>query len=65
VDPENEMLVMGIVASGVLVVNAPTPLQVVWLLALTGVLIVMGRRPGLDSPGGGGLRQPRPPTRAI
>ncbi len=68
-DPDNEMLVLGIVASGVLVVNGPTPLQVVWLIALIGALIVMRRLPGigLENPGGGGggLRQPRPPTRAV
>jgi MYXO-CTERM domain-containing protein len=62
---EQEMLTIGVVASGVLVVNAATPLQVIWLLVLGGVLIAFARRRRVDDfdggdTGGGGLR--RPPT---
>ena len=70
---EQEMLTVGVVASGVLMVNAATQLQVIWLLVLAGALIAFGRRRGVDDlgggntgGGGGGLRRPppgpRPPT---
>ncbi|MCD2197344.1 hypothetical protein LQ327_28620 [Actinomycetospora endophytica] len=62
-DLVDELPELAIVASGVFVVAAPTPLQVVWLIALAVVVIARRRLRGLglgDGPqgggGGGGLR---------
>ncbi len=42
-EPEQESLTFVVVATGVLVLNAPTALQVIWLLALAGFLVAAGR----------------------
>lgn len=71
--PIDETPELVIVASGVLVVDAPTPLQVIWLVALAAALIVVRRLRDFGSGGGGGprggggggLRLPRPPTRMV
>ena len=66
------MVALAVVGTGVLVVNASTPLQVMWLVVLAAVLVglryLRGHRPGDPPDGGGsggGLRRPpgpRPPT---
>ncbi len=45
-EPEHESLTFVVVATGVLVLNAPTPLQVIWLLALTAAVVALGRLRG-------------------
>jgi hypothetical protein len=53
VEPEQESLTYAVVATGVLVLVAPTALQVMWLLVLAGVLVALTQRRnrGLDGPG--------------
>jgi membrane protein implicated in regulation of membrane protease activity len=52
-EPEQESLTFAVVATGVLVLVAPTPLQVLWLLVLAGLLVMLTQRRGrgLDGPG--------------
>jgi hypothetical protein len=68
VEPEQESLTYAVVATGVLVLVAPTAVQVMWLLVLVGALIAITqrRRRGLEGPGdrgadGGGRPRERQP----
>jgi hypothetical protein len=56
VEPEQESLTFVVVATGVLVLVAPTALQVIWLVVLVGALVTITQRRGrgLDGPGGRG-----------
>lgn len=65
-EPEQESLTFAVVATGVLVLVAPTALQVMWLLVLVGALVALTQRRGrgLDGPGdrgadGGGRSRER------
>ena len=67
-EPEQESLTFVVVATGVLVLVAPTALQVMWLLVLVGALVAVTRRRGrgVDGPedrgaGGGGRPKERQP----
>jgi hypothetical protein len=53
VEPEQESLTFVVVATGVLVLVAPTALQVMWLLVLVGALVAITQRRarGVDGPG--------------
>ncbi len=68
VEPEQESLTFAVMATGVLVLIAPTALQVMWLLVLAGALVAITQRRarGLDGPGdhgaaGGGRSRERQP----
>ena len=52
-EPEQESLTFAVLATGVLVLVAPTALQVMWLLVLVGSLVVLTQRRGrgLGGPG--------------
>lgn len=63
---DQEMGVLILVATGVVVVNAPTALQVLWLIGV-GLAVALTRVRGRGLPGsegdGGGGRGPRPGPR--
>ncbi|MDT7744297.1 MAG: hypothetical protein QOE59_3375 [Actinomycetota bacterium] len=68
VEPEQESLTFAVVATGVLVLVAPTTLQVMWLLVLVGALVAITQRRArrLEGPGdrgvdGGGRPRARQP----
>ena len=67
-EPEQESLTFVVVATGVLVLVAPTALQVMWLLVLVGALVALTQRrsrgvggPGDRGAGGGGRPKERQP----
>jgi hypothetical protein len=71
VDPEQDILTLAVLGTGVFVAMWPTPIQVLWLVVLAGVLVAQSRlRPGgVDGTGGpdrsgdgGGRRRPHPPS---
>jgi hypothetical protein len=53
VEPEQESLTYAVVATGVLVLVAPTAVQVMWLLVLVGALIAITQRRGRGRDGRG------------
>ena len=66
-DPEQDILTLAVLATGVFAAVGPTPIQVLWLLVLAGVLVAQNRlrSRGLDGPGGpdhSGQRRPHPPS---
>jgi energy-coupling factor transporter transmembrane protein EcfT len=43
VDPEQDFLTLAVLGTGVFVAVGPTPIQVLWLLVLAGVLVAQSR----------------------